>query len=130
MGEAPVLWQPDSARIAATRMDEFRHLVEERTGTELADYAALHAWSIRESAEFWSLIWDFVEVVGERGESVVDDPDLMPGATWFASARLNFAGNLLRRRDDSPALIDRAENGRRRVLSHAARIPDDLALYM
>ena len=120
MAEAPILWQPDSGRIAATQMDVFRRLAEERTGRGLPDYAALHAWSIQEAREFWPLVWDFVELIGERGESVVDDPGLMPGAKWFGDARLNFAENLLRRRDEAPALIGRDENGRRQVLSHAA----------
>jgi len=120
VAEAPILWQPDSGRIAATQMDAFRRLTEERTGRTLTDYAALHAWSIREVREFWPLVWDYVGVIGERGALVVDDPELMPGAKWFSEARLNFSENLLRRRDDAPALIGRDENGRRRVLSYSA----------
>jgi acetoacetyl-CoA synthetase len=103
-----------------TQMDVFRRFAEERAGRKLADYAALHAWSIQESREFWPLVWEFVELIGERGKPVVDDPGLMPGAKWFADARLNFAENLLRVRDETPALIGRDENGRRRVMSHAA----------
>jgi acetoacetyl-CoA synthetase len=101
-------------------MDAFRRFAEERTGRKMPDYVALHAWSIQEAREFWPLVWDYVDVIGDRGESIVDDPSLMPGAKWFADARLNFAENLLRRRDDAPALIGRDENGRRRVLSQAA----------
>ena len=33
------------------------------------------------------------------------DGDQMPGARWFPDARLNFAENLLRRRDDAPARV-------------------------
>ena len=43
----------------------------------------------------------------------------MPGSRWFPDARLNFAENLLRRRDSGPALIFQGENGVRRDLSHA-----------
>ena len=43
----------------------------------------------------------------------------MPGARWFSGAELNFAENLLRWRDERPALIWRDERGRRRELSHA-----------
>ena len=45
--------------------------------------------------------------------------DKMPGARWFEGARLNFAENLLRRDDASPALIFAGEDGRRRELSWA-----------
>jgi acetoacetyl-CoA synthetase len=34
----------------------------------------------------------------------------MPGARWFPEARLNYAENLLRRRDAAPALVFRSEN--------------------
>ena len=45
------------------------------------------------------------------------DADRMPGARWFPDARLNFAENLLRRRDGTPAL-DRARRARRAAHAH------------
>ena len=44
----------------------------------------------------------FTNVRGTMGERVVADLDRMPGARFFPDARLNFAENLLRRRDDRP----------------------------
>jgi acetoacetyl-CoA synthetase len=43
----------------------------------------------------------------------------MPGARWFPDARLNFAQNLLRYRDQRPAVIFRGEDDTRIELSHA-----------
>jgi acetoacetyl-CoA synthetase len=114
------LWQPAPERVAATQMDAFRREIERRFATSLPDYPALHAWSIANRAEFWSAVWDFCGVVGDRGERVVLDADRMPGARWFPDARLNFAENLLRCRDGTPALIARDERGVRRTLTWAA----------
>jgi acetoacetyl-CoA synthetase len=50
---------------------------------------------------------------------VLEGAQRMPGARWFPQARLNFAENLLRRRDTTPALISWAEGRPRRELSHA-----------
>src|SRR5690606_21360994 len=50
---------------------------------------------------------------------VLDKPDTMPGARWFAGAKLNFAENLLRYRDDRQALVFVGENGERRELTYA-----------
>lgn len=100
-------------------MDEFRRLAQERSGLTLVDYAALHAWSVEDPEKFWPLVWEFTGVVGTRGDTVVEDLDRMPGTRWFPQARLNFAQNLLQRRDDAVALISRDENGRRRMLSFA-----------
>ena len=44
-------------------------------------------------------MWDFGGIVGVRGEAVVENLERMPGARFFPQARLNFARNLLRRRD-------------------------------
>jgi acetoacetyl-CoA synthetase len=55
---------------------------------------------------------------GEDGPVLVD-AQRMPGARWFPEARLNFAENLLRRRDAAPALIAWAEGRPRREISHA-----------
>lgn len=40
---------------------------------------------------------------------VIDDASKMPGAKFFPGARLNFAENLLRFRDDHPAIVFKAE---------------------
>ena len=42
----------------------------------------------------------------------------MPGARWFPEAKLNFAENLLRRRDDSDALVFWGEDKVKRRMSH------------
>jgi acetoacetyl-CoA synthetase len=119
MSHAGPLWQPSPERIAATQLTAFRLAIEQRSGASLPDYAALHAWSIAHRAEFWSAIWEFCGVVGDRGERDVVNGDRMPGARWFPDARLNFAENLLRRRDGTPALVARDERGVRRTLTWA-----------
>src|SRR6201999_834595 len=48
---------------------------------------------------------------------LLTEPERMPGARFFAGARLNFAQNLLRYSDGHPALIFRNERGERRELS-------------
>ncbi len=116
----PVLWRPDGARIADTRLTRFMRFVHDRHGVALPDFAALHAWSVARPTDFWCAVWDFCDVRAEtRGAIAVEDPAAMPGARWFPQARLNFAENLLRRRDDGPAMMLRDERGDERVLSWA-----------
>jgi len=80
-------------------------------GTDIDNYNALHDWSVRESEQFWCLLWRFSEVVGDLSDGpVVLEGDRLPGARWFPQARLNFAENLLRRRDAHTALIFRGED--------------------
>lgn len=114
------LWAPSPERVAATQLTAFRREIETRHGVAVPDFAALHRWSIENRAAFWKAVWDFCGVVGERGERDVVSADAMPGARWFPDARLNFAENLLRRRDGTPALVSRDERGVRRTLTWSA----------
>lgn len=116
---AKPLWQPSPEAISATQMDEFRRLVNKKHQLQLEDYSGLYQWSVEERETFWSDLWDFSEVqASARGKKVLGR-DSMPGAEWFQGARLNFAENLLRYRDDKLALVERLENGSRRQLSYA-----------
>lgn len=102
MTEAP-LWQPDPAGLADTRMDTFRRYVIECTGRNIADTDALHTWSVDQPGEFWDAVWDFFDVVGDKG-GIVIEPATLPAAVFFPEARLNLAENILREipeRDDA-----------------------------
>ncbi len=113
------LWRPSAEAVEAANVTRFARRVAAQAGLPDTSYASLYRWSVSEPAAFWAEWWDHAGVIGERGERVLVDPERMPGAQWFPDARLNFAENLLRRRDDSPALVFRGEHGARRTLSHA-----------
>ena len=114
------LWTPSAARPRA-RLGRFMAEARARWGVEADDYGALHRWSVAEPAQFWRSVWDFAGIVGDGpGARIVIDGDRMPGARWFPDARLNYAENLLRRRDEADALVFRGENRVRRRLSFAA----------
>jgi acetoacetyl-CoA synthetase len=111
------LWQPDAQRIAASTLEQFRIRAEQRTGLDLPDYAALHRWSVEDRAGFWTLIWDFCNVIGERGETALVDKGHMREAKFFPEARLNFAENLLRQQGRDDAIVFRGEDKVERRLS-------------
>ena len=114
------LWRPTPEAILEQPMTAFAADAARLTGRPLGDYRALHAWSVEDPAAFWSLVWDFTGVVGDKGERLVVDGAQMPGARFFPDATLNFAENLLRRTDDGDAIVFRDEAGNRRRLSWRA----------
>jgi acetoacetyl-CoA synthetase len=93
------MWTPGAERVAQTQLARF---MQEAGKT---DYAALHRWSIEHAPEFWNKVWDFCGVIGEKGPQTLVDGDKMPGARFFAQGQLNFARNLLRRRDGAEAMV-------------------------
>jgi len=114
------LWQPSAERIAGARVTRFVEQVNASHGTAIGSFGQLYDWSIAQPQAFWAAVWDFTAVqAGTRGKAVLRDGDRMPGAHWFPDARLNFAENLLRRRDDSIAIHFRGEDKVRRSLSYA-----------
>ena len=116
---AKPLWQPDSARIQNSRLSRFQRTAEERYGRSFQNYQALHQWSIEQPEEFWAHVWSFCEVLANTPYTkVCEHLDRFPGTEWFAGSRLNFAENLLKRRDEHIALIGLLENGERTTLTY------------
>ncbi|MDH3520633.1 MAG: acetoacetate--CoA ligase [Myxococcales bacterium] len=112
------LWQPSRERIERANLTAFMRWLEARRGVATADYPALYRWSIEHPDAFWSAVWDFCEVIGDGpGPALAAGSGRMPGTVWFPEARLNFAENLLRRRDATPAVVFRCEDRMRRVLT-------------
>jgi acetoacetyl-CoA synthetase len=102
----PALWQPTAMQIEASNLTQFLKTVNQRWQLQLADYEALYQWSITEIEQFWQSIWEFGKVISEiQGSTVLTGRESMLAARWFPEARLNFAENLLRRRDAETALI-------------------------
>ena len=115
------IWQPSEDRIAKTNLAQFIAEAKDRWGFAGSTFDDLHAWSVDEKETFWRAIWDFGGVVAEsQGEVVLTDGDKMPGARWFPDARLSFAENLLRRRDDAIAMVFRGEDRVKAEMSYGA----------
>jgi acetoacetyl-CoA synthetase len=100
------LWQPSPERVAGSHLAAFMRNARTRWDVAAGDYGELHRWSVTEPEQFWQSVWSLCGVIGETGSGpVLVDGNRMPGARWFPAARLNFAENLLRRRDRSPAIV-------------------------
>ncbi|WP_439577759.1 acetoacetate--CoA ligase [Elioraea sp.] len=108
-----ILWRPDAERIAAANLTAFRLWLAARRGLALPDFPALWRWSVEDIPGFWSALWDFAGIVGEKGAVALENPTAMPGARFFPDARLCYAETVLLHAGDTPAIIFRGEDGRR-----------------
>jgi acetoacetyl-CoA synthetase len=115
-----LIWQPSQDRIDSANITALITAINKTWGANITDYASLHRYSIDEMEKFWSSFWDFSGVISQtKGDKVLVNRDKMPGAEWFPEARLNYAENLLRRRDDHDALVFWGEDRVKRRLSSA-----------
>jgi acetoacetyl-CoA synthetase len=104
------LWVPSAAQIKNANMTRFIEFVNREYGKKFKTYDDLYQWSVDRIPDFWAAMWDFAGVkASKRWDQIVDDLKKFPGAKWFAGAKLNFAENLLRYRDDRLAFIFRGE---------------------
>ena len=114
------LWSPTEEWIKNANLTRFLEYVNKKDGKHLRTYPELYRWSVEAVPEFWARLWEFADIKASRGyDQVVDDVRKMPGAKWFSGARLNFAENLLRHRDDRPAFIFRGETQKKAQMTYA-----------
>jgi acetoacetyl-CoA synthetase len=114
MDDSTVLWRPDPAQVSASRIEVFRRKAEESYGRVLEDYSALYDWSLDEPEEFWSSLWQFLDIVASKPwDSAVVRSDRMRETRFFTGARFNFAENLLRYSEKGIAIVYHDETGRR-----------------
>ncbi len=105
-----MLWKPSGKQKNQATITRFISFVNKKHNLEIDAYDDLYDWSIQQTPDFWAAMWEFGGIVASHGyNEVVDDLSRFPGAKWFSGARLNFAENLLRYRDDHTAFIFRGE---------------------
>ena len=114
------LWTPSRQIIERANMTHFLEHVQHQCEPEVKSYADLYRWSVEHPERFWPQVWTFCGIKASRTwDRVLTNGHRMPGAKWFTGARLNFAENLLRYRDERVALVFRCEHdGHRIVLTY------------
>lgn len=114
------IWTPSPSRIGQANMTRFLDYVKKNYEPGAIDYPSLYGWSTRHPESFWPAVWEFCGIRASRlWDSVLEDGDKMPGTRWFTGSMLNFAENLLRRRDDKQALVFWGEDKKKTTLSYA-----------
>jgi len=114
------LWVPSEERKKQANITRFISFVNKKYGVEIESYDQLYKWSIENIPEFWEAMWKFGKIKASRGyDVVVEDLGKFPGAKWFVGARLNFAENLLRYRDDHVAFVFRGETQKSARMTYA-----------
>ena len=115
-----LLWKPSEQRVKEANITRFIEYVNEKYNTEINDYHRLWKWSVENTNDFWASVWDFTGIIASRpyDEVVRNLEDFPPNTQWFPGAKLNFAENLLRRRDEHTAFVFKREDSEVRRMSY------------
>ena len=107
-----VLWKPNIELKKNSNLIEFVNTyVSDFKNTSNIDFQLIWKWSVKNPEFFWSAIWDYTKIVGEKGNIILKDKDKMPGAKFFPDSKVNYAENILRNNDERLAIISAREDG-------------------
>jgi len=105
------IWTPSEDRKKHANLTDFMRQASENYHRQFLSYDELHDWSINYPTEFWAFLWQYLGIKASRQyDSVITTAQHMMHTRWFTGARLNFAENLLRYRDNRTAIIFKGEN--------------------
>ena len=114
-----ILWTPKQAQIESSRIYKFAQNTKIHHACAPTDYAGLHKWSVEHPEEFWPELWDYVGIIGQKGQQAFLPGKDLRSARFFPDATLNYAQNLLKDPSDKTAIIAHRDDGTRRTLSRA-----------
>ncbi|WP_196258046.1 acetoacetate--CoA ligase [Pelagibacterium limicola] len=118
--ESDILWTPPEARKRDSAMWRLSERAARLHGGAAGDYAALLEWSIRDPEGFYEALWDELGIVGEKGEAAFAPGQTIRDAKFYPGARLNYAENMLARRDGTLAVVAHRDDGERREITRTA----------
>ncbi len=117
---AKPLWIPSEELVKEANVTRFISVVNKEHHLKIDSYDQLYKWSVENIPDFWAAMWEFGKIeASQKYEAVVEDLSTFPGARWFVGSRLNFAENLLRRRDDHAAFVVKKEEEKPARMSYA-----------
>ena len=114
----PVLWSPSEERVKSSQMYKFIKIINQKHNINIKNFSDLHNWSIKNKIDFWSIIWDFFDVIGSKGTKPYIEPiNKMPGSKFFPNGKVNYAENMLSGDISGPAIVFKSENKIRKEVS-------------
>ncbi|GBO08010.1 Acetoacetyl-CoA synthetase, partial [Araneus ventricosus] len=116
--EPTVIWD---RKVPDTELDKFKKVIEEKYKKKFDSYWDFHKWTVENFVDFWKEMWHYFDVIAsvpyekvfvKKGKGILD-------CEWFPGARLNYAENILRIRDDRTAIICLDEHENEETISFA-----------
>ncbi len=108
--EGTLLWEPSTEMKEQANLTQYMHWLAREKGLHFYENEELWAWSVEHLEDFWASLWEYFDIQASQPYTTVLTHPTMPGARWFAGARLNYAEHALRKRTrERPALISQSE---------------------
>jgi len=114
------LWEPSEEWIKNAEITRFIDYANKNYGQSIKGGKDLYKWSVEQIPDFWDAVWKFCEIISSAPyDKVVEDLSVFPGTKWFPGAKLNFAENLLKYKDDQIAFVFQGETKVTKQMTYA-----------
>jgi len=112
------LWKIKKEKLNKTNLFYYSKFVKEHYKFDAKnDYNKLWEWSVKNIPFFWKSIWDFTKVKGKQGKIILKESNSFHKNKFFPQGELNYAENIIKKKDSSLAIIFNSENGFRTTLA-------------
>jgi len=106
------LWKPEHGVVQSSFINNFCRVLEEKKYLKNdKDFFKLWQWTIKHPEVFWSEFWDFCNIKGTKGSKIIEKNKTFYKTKFFSDFKLNYAENLLSRKDESLAINFLSETG-------------------
>tara|TARA_B100001123_G_scaffold372599_1_gene436619 strand:- start:20 stop:1975 length:1956 start_codon:yes stop_codon:yes gene_type:complete len=111
------LWEANFSSKNNSNLFKFEKFISKKFNYKPSkNYKKLFKWSVKNLNFFWSSVWDYTKVKGKKIEKFQFKKEFIKNK-FFVKSNLNFAENLLSKKDNSKAITFLSENGYREVRS-------------
>ena len=83
-----ILWKPKDSYIEKTQYFDFcKYLRKNNIFDCRNDYDKLWEWSIAKPESFWSSLWDWHGIIGDKGKILSEQKKIIPGSNYFQTQK-------------------------------------------
>ena len=108
---AKILWKATKKQIQKSNLLNYERFIKNNFNyIPKYQYNKLLEWTIRNPSKFWNSIWDFSEVIGDKRNKTLLNKNLFK-SKFLVNSKLNFAENLLKKKNNDKAITFISENG-------------------
>ena len=99
------LWKIKKEKLNKTNLSLYSNFIKKNFKIDTGnDFNKIWKWSVDNPKIFWKSIWDFTEVKGHLGNSMLQESDIFYNNKFFPDTKLSYAENLLKKITQHPLL--------------------------
>ena len=110
------LWEASRTLKLNSNLLKFEKFISNRFKKKFnRNYEKIHNWTIKNPQNFWSSVWDYSKVKGNKVNNNSQKFSKFYKNTFLPNSKLNFTENLLSKNNEDKAITFISENGYREI---------------